>query len=310
MLRKLSVLALAALMLLSPAYSSEARGQAAPEVLVSGGAPLTRANVDRVIEFYEWALSVGFTPAERATFTDFFVEAWRKGDASAPKLLRMAEKVLALEAPKLEKIQPEFRDAFLADFNAKPDSATNRFLLGVYQRGHGGGAAANSKMAEAQDEPKQDAEKRAGGEPDFRPVEGAVRLSELVGTWERAGVSSYGYRDALTNDYRSGHGSANMHEIKPDGSFDYSNYATVSLYDCTTELFTSMKGRVRVSGPQVTFTYVSGTVRGKDSCKTTGFNKPAQIDAKTYRVERDGGNCLRLCEVGADNPTCLYRAKN
>ena len=150
-------------------------------------------------------------------------------------------------------------------------------------------------------------EKGPGGEPDFRPDEGAVRMSELAGTWERGGVSSYGYRDAVTNDYRSGHGSANLHEIKADGSFEYSNYATISLYDCKTELFTSMKGRVRLSGARITFTYVSGTVRGKDSCKAAGFNKPAQIDAKTYRVERDGAR-VRLCEVGTENPTCLYKA--
>src|SRR4030095_10150176 len=147
MLRRLSVLALAALLLLSPAYLGEARGQASPEVLVSGGAPLTRADVARVIEFYEWALSVSFTPAERETFTDLFVGAWRKGDGSAAKLLKMAEKVLAMEASKLEKIQPEFRDAFLADFNSKPDSEARRVLLGAYQREHGGGAAANAGAA-------------------------------------------------------------------------------------------------------------------------------------------------------------------
>ena len=143
---------------------------------------------------------------------------------------------------------------------------------------------------------------------DFRPVEGAVRMSDLVGTWEKAGVSSYGYRDRVTNDYRSGHGSAQTHEVKANGSFDYTNYATISLYDCTTELFTSMKGRVRLSGARVTFEYVSGTVKGKDSCKATGFNKPAQVNSRTFRVESDGER-LRLCDVDAESPSCLYRAK-
>lgn len=143
---------------------------------------------------------------------------------------------------------------------------------------------------------------------EFKPVEGALKMSDLVGTWEKAGVSSYGYRDRVTNDYRSGHGSAQMHEVRADGSFDYTNYATISLYDCKTELFTSMKGRAKLSGARVTFQYVSGTVKGKDSCKATGFNRPAQIDSRTFRLESDGEQ-LRLCEVGAESPACLYKAK-
>jgi hypothetical protein len=110
----------------------------------------------------------------------------------------------------------------------------------------------------------------------------------------------------VTNDYKSGYGSANMHEIHANGSFDYANYAQISLYGCTTELSTSMKGRASISGSQVTFSYISGNVKGKDSCKTEGFTRPAQIRPSTYQLERDG-NHLRLCEVGAKIQNCLYK---
>ena len=304
---RLTTFILAALLLFTPAHATQARVPPTQELVPAnaGRAPLTRANVDRVIELYEWALSVGFTAEERETFGDFFVTAWRRGDKSAASLLRMAEKVLSFDDAKREQIRTELRDAFLADFDSAPDSATNRFLLGVYRRAHGGSneAAAPAETADVREEKKREAE------PDFKPFEGAVRMSDLVGTWEKAGVSSYGYRDTVTNDYRSAHGSAQMHEVRADGSFAYSNYATVSLYGCTTELFTSMKGRVKLSGSRVTFTYVSGTVKGKDSCKATGFNKPAQIESATYAVERDGER-LRLCQVGAENPTCLEKAKD
>lgn len=310
---RLSALIVAAALLLGPAHTTQARVTPAQELVpaASGRAPLTQAGVDRVVELYEWALAVTFTPAERETFRDYFVGAWRRGDRSAATLLRMAEKVLAFDGAKREKIQPEFREAFLADFNSAPDSETNRFLLGVYRRGQGGGGTAEPAAAARMEEgvgAGEEPQTKTGGEPDFKPVAGALRMSELAGTWEKAGVSSYGYRDRVSNDYRSGYGSAQMHEVRADGSFDYSNYATVSLYDCTTELFTSMKGRVTLSGARVTFTYVSGTVKGKDSCKATGFNKPAQISSKTYAAERDGDR-LRLCEVGAENPTCLYQTK-
>jgi hypothetical protein len=143
-------------------------------------------------------------------------------------------------------------------------------------------------------------------EPNFQPVTGAIKMSDLVGKWNKGTVSSYGYRNTVTNDYTSGYGSANMHEIRAGGTFDYSNYAQISLYGCTTELFTSMKGRAAVSGSQVTFSYTSGNVKGKDSCRSQGFDKPAQIKSAIYRLERDG-NHLRLCEVGRESPSCLYK---
>jgi hypothetical protein len=145
-------------------------------------------------------------------------------------------------------------------------------------------------------------------EPNFQPVTGAIKMSDLVGKWNKGTVSSYGYRNTVTNDYTSGYGSANMHEIRAGGTFDYSNYAQISLYGCTTELFTSMKGRLSISSSEVTFTYVSGTVKGKDSCKSEGFSKPAQINKTTYRLERGKGG-LRMCEVGKENPHCLYKAE-
>ena len=134
-------------------------------------------------------------------------------------------------------------------------------------------------------------------------------MSDLVGKWNKGTAASYGYRNTVTNDYKSGYGSANLHEIRAGGNFDYSNYAQISLYGCTTELSTSMKGRAAISGSQVTFSYLSGTVKGKDSCKTTGFEKNAEIKNTTYRLERDGSH-LRLCEIGSDIANCLYKEEN
>jgi hypothetical protein len=61
-----------------------------------------------------------------------------------------------------------------------------------------------------------------------------------------------------------------------------------------------------LSGSQVTFSYISGNVKGKDSCKTMGFDKPAQINKTTYRVEHDGKQ-MRLCQVGTELTGCLYK---
>jgi hypothetical protein len=144
--------------------------------------------------------------------------------------------------------------------------------------------------------------------PVSQPIQGALKLSDLAGTWGKATTATYGYRNTITNDYRSAYGAANQHDVYPNGTFDYTNYAQVSGYGCKTELYTSMKGRVSVSGSQVTFSYTSGTVRVEDSCKKSVVTRPAQISPTSYRAERVGSK-LRLCEVGKENPTCLDKAE-
>jgi hypothetical protein len=148
------------------------------------------------------------------------------------------------------------------------------------------------------------------GPPVAKPgaFDGTLKLSDLAGTWGKATTATYGYRNTVTNDYRSGYGAANQHDIYPNGTFDYTNYAQVSGYGCTTELYTSMKGRVSISASQITFTYTSGTVRVEDSCKKSSVTRPAHIDATVYRAERVGEK-LRLCEVGKENPTCLDKTE-
>jgi hypothetical protein len=164
----------------------------------------------------------------------------------------------------------------------------------------------NTARTETRAENETSQSETRSDEPNFQPIEGAIKMSDLIGKWNKGTVASYGYRNTVTNDYTSGYGSANMHEIRANGSFDYSNFAQISLYGCTTELFTSMKGRAAISGSQVIFSYVSGNVKGKDSCRSQGFDKPARISNATYQLERDG-NHLRLCEVGAKVQSCLYK---
>jgi hypothetical protein len=206
---------------------------------------------------------------------------------------------------KIKSRQQEFADALLADLKTMSGNGWSPFIVSLYQKAHPGTNAELSNQAEIQAENKTTAD-RTSGEPNFRPFEGVVGTADLVGKWGKGSASTSGYMNTVTKEYKGAYGAANQHDIYANGSFDYTNYAQVSLYGCTTELFTSMKGRFSVSGSEVTFNYVSGNVRGKDSCKATGFDKPAQIKPAKYRLERDGGR-LRLCEIGADLPNCLYK---
>lgn len=320
---KKHLLIITAILILSFAFSAQIFGQSNAEILVAGKTPLAQGQVNRVIELYEWALAVKFTPGERETFQDYFVRGWKQNNKSTATLLKIADKVFAIDEARRDEMQPKFREAFLSDLKAAPEKETSRFLLGVYERAHGTDSeidtkssdapetetAANNNENQTQNE-TESTDRKTSDEPNFRTVEGAVKLSDLAGKWSKTGVSASGYVNTTTNAYKSAYGFSNMHEIKPGGAFDYSNFATVSLYGCTTELFTTMKGRASVAGSQVTFTYVSGTVNIKDSCKKSSVDKPAVIEKATYRLERDpASDQLRLCEIGSKSPYCLYKVK-
>ena len=307
------------------------------EILVEGNPPLTQATANSILKYYERGLGGQFTNYERDFLQEKLVEMWRKVQKENPKNLEgfigTVEKINGWDDCKIKAHQQELTESLLADLKSAPRNEFYKSVLTVYDNMNGDtlnvttkGCANNSNQTEASTKnrsgnsientstKRENSETNASGskksessdKPNFQPVTGAIKMSDLVGKWNKGTVSSYGYRNTVTNDYTSGYGAANMHEIRANGSFDYSNFAQISLYGCTTELFTSMKGRAAISGSQVIFSYVSGNVKGKDSCRSQGFDKPARISNATYQLERDG-NHLRLCEVGAKVQSCLYK---
>ncbi len=278
-------------------------------VLVAGDPPLTRANADAILLYYSRALMLDISDEQRSELEKHLIRNWRNAKGAErqglAKFIKTVETINAWDYDKLERLQGELEAAVLADLRNSRGNEFNRMILDIYaERGReefGTDEENSTSAGSTTPEPSSD----DSSAENFTPATG-VGVSSLAGKWVKGSISSYGYRNTVTNDYRSAHGAANQHDIRANGTFDYSNFASISGYGCTTELFTSMKGRISVSGSRVTFTYVSGTVRGKDSCKSTGFTKPAQIATTTYELQRSNGK-LRMCEIGTETPNCLYK---
>lgn len=275
-------------------------------VLAAGDPPLTRGNADAILLYYGRALMLDLSGEHREELERRLIENWKSARGAKrqglAKFIRTVETINAWDYDKLERLQGELEAAVLADLRSTPGNSFNQLILDIYEAR--GREEFGDEEDSAEAETKEDAPADAGTN-NFTTATG-VTLASLAGKWGKGSVSSYGYSNTVTNEYRSAYGAANEHQIRANGTFDYANFATVSGYGCTTELFTSMKGRISVSGSRVTFTYLSGTVRGKDSCKSTGFTRPAQIEPKTYEIQRSNGK-LRMCEIGKDTPTCLYK---
>ncbi|MDQ4121050.1 MAG: hypothetical protein M3209_06355 [Acidobacteriota bacterium] len=300
-----------ALFLITISFAMTVFAQNNGEILVAGDPPFTQSDFVHIVKYYERGLDIKFSDGERDELQSKISAMWRKNQESNPKnltgfmeLVRKMNTRVADE--KIKANQQEFAEVLLADLKTMSRNGWSDIVIGVYENSHRNNSATTAKSND--DSSRQTETTVNRNELDFQPLAGAIKMSDLTGKWVKGTVASYGYRNTVTSDYRSGYGSANQHDIYAGGNFDYSNYAQISGYGCTTELFTSMKGRVSVSGSEVTFTYVSGTVKGKDSCKSQGFTRPAQINKTTYRLER-GKDGLRMCEVGKENPYCLYKAK-
>lgn len=296
------------------------------EVLVSGNPPLTQENFDSIAEYYERGLEIEFTSRERDELQEIVSKNWRKAQKSNPQSLTgwltTITKINGIGGEKREKIKGEIRNAVLGDLRASSNTELSRFVLDVYENS---GSYDDSQTATTQNEntnsdeaaqtKDEERETRAASTnseitpytDEYKPVQGGISLADLAGKWSKSTVSASGYRNVVTGDYKSGYGFSNQHEISSNGAFNYYNFATVSLYDCTTELFTRMKGRAQLNGSLVTFTYVSGTVDIKDSCKKSTLTKPAQVEKTTYRLER-GRKYLRMCEVGKET-YCIYKSE-
>ncbi|HLM61026.1 MAG TPA: hypothetical protein VK308_09495 [Pyrinomonadaceae bacterium] len=291
------------------------------EVLVAGDPAFAQSDFEEIVKYYERGLDIKFSDDERNEFQMKITAMWRKNQKSNPKnlvgFMKNVEKFNTIADEKIKAHQQEFTDALLADLKTMSRNGWSPFVVSIYENARRNDSITAEREShdetpnrnETQAGTKKNETRTSSDQPNFQPITGAIRMSDLVGKWNKGTVASYGYRNTVTNDYTSGYGSANMHEVRANGSFDYSNFAQISLYGCTTELFTSMKGRAAISGSQVTFSYLSGNVKGKDSCRSEGFNRPAQISNATYRLERDGSH-LRLCEVGKETPSCLYKEEN
>jgi hypothetical protein len=291
-------------------------------ILVNGSPSLVQSDFEAVVKFYERGLDIKFSDEERSELQSKITTMWRKNQKSNPQnlvgFMKNVKKINTIDGEKIKAHQQEFADALLGDLKAMSQNGLGGFVTSVYEKARRNDSTIAERLqneenttqtetrTETHDQTETSRTVTNVDKPNFQPVGGAIQLSDLVGKWDKGTVSSYGYRNSVTNDYKSGYGFANMHEIRANGSFDYANYAQISLYGCTTELSTSMKGRATISGSQVTFNYISGNVKGKDSCKSEGFDKPAQIKSTTYQLERDG-DYLRLCEVGAKLENCLYK---
>lgn len=282
------------------AQQSDGRGNAEDRMLAQGEPPLTQVAADRLIGFFEWALDIRFTRAERAEFQRQRIAEWRSNDAESVKnvmaILEIEGRLQSLDADRRRQAQVEIQRNLLAELGKNPNDETSRLLLAAHRRSHGANSA--SAIGAAGDETDRAARGGYGGVP-----------TDLVGTWLIGSTSGTTFRDRTTGEFSAPSGDQVSYHILPDGRYEYAGLATQSMYGCTTRLMTYMTGRVSVRGASLTFIPETGKFTSEDNCnRKYNYEKRLPLTPETYnwRIERDQRG-LKFCLQNAGVNGCAYK---
>lgn len=234
------------------------------KILVAGKQPLLRSQVDKVIEFYEWAFETAFSAGERERFQAISIEAFRRDAAASHKnadvLIGALEKIRA----KDEAAQRDMRQAFNADFVKElrvSDDPSAQLLLGVYERGQRQ-AAAQVVSGESPELPKA-----------AKSSSAAASSNKLVGKWVRRAGGGRGDDGTGKTTYNSGEDTT--FAFYADGTMQFTYEKRVlSIIQCRTSEVAKIPGTYVVEGDQLTINLGEGTSVGTSTCeKADNFKK-------------------------------------
>jgi hypothetical protein len=128
-------------------------------------------------------------------------------------------------------------------------------------------------------------------------------LTEIVGVWRNGSVSMMGEKNLTTGQITSSNGSTMTYKFFADGRFEYIGYIKSTMYGCTTDLFNDKRGKVEISGNQITF------VPSKNYWKNTYSCSPANNKERDYVLDRETYTFRTKIDEYGKTLICLANAK-
>lgn len=273
--------------------STKISAQTGGKVLVAGATQLRQSDVDAMVELYEWALEVKFTDEQRATFQSVTEADFRNDPVAARKgiddLLDMREKVKAMDENRRREVRRNFAPEFVKGLRQHTDDAATRLLLSIYD------AARDTN----------DPDVAADGSGDSAGVT-AGNVSALTGkwVWARTGGTSWNQNGT----YAGGNGSRFTYQFSPNGAVEYTGIMNVMMAGCSQQVFTSKKGRARLSGDTLTIDWSPATYTRDFSCdRANNYTKTLPAESETLKVtfKNDSTGRRQFCTVSGNGETCF-----
>jgi hypothetical protein len=289
-----------------PGRVAAQNGNGADRVLFAGRQALRQSEVDRLIEFYEWAFGTRFSADERARYQAFVVEGFRQDAVESRKATDTLISALAKILTKDEATQQKMRQSFNEDFGEKlraTNDEESRLLLGIYERGLSGGGQEKS----AEDTSVAGVGPGTSGNGAGSP--------NLVGQWVRSTGAGRGDDGTGKTTYSSG--TNYTFEFFADGTMQFLvEKKVLSITQCRISEITKIPGRYPVSGDDLTMNLGEGTSIGTSSCEAKdNFKKTlsSSVLSKKFVVKKlqsvfRPDQPLMLCFDDSADDGCFERA--
>ena len=271
-------------------------------MLAAGNPPLRQSDAGKLRDFFEWLFEAHFSAAEQTEFQSLIVKKWNEAEKEArgiSDLIKTHRQIQTLSQADREKIRLELLPKIAASFE-NGRSELNDFMSDIYQNSRKNSAAQN-------DSPNSVDGSDGGGSSNG----GAVTLADLAGTWSSGSVSGERYKNLRNNELSDVSGNMSEYIISPNGQIEYTGYLSTTIYACSTRLFFQKKGKISVSGSNITFDYKTGERDYQNSCNASLSGvKPIPRSTKTvsFTIERIGKD-IKLCTTDEGVQSCLYKVR-
>lgn len=283
----------------------DASAQTNDKVLVSAsGKSLRQSDIDKMIEFYEWAFEKEFDSTQRADFQRFTEREFRanpaESRATVDDIVKTLPKILAASEDVQAATRKNFLDAFLPEARKNSDE-NSQLLLNIYEGGTGiGDGNVASSDAKKEEDPN-------GSYETVKKI-GVGNLSAIVGKWV-SGSSGSTVR-STSGVYLGGNASRHTYQFSADGTVEYTGIMNMMTGGCRMQIFKSAKGKANLSGGTLTINWGPASFSRDDSCSPSkNYKKTLPAEAETFQVNFETYyDDKQLCLTGSDK-TCFSLEK-
>ncbi|MDF5713335.1 MAG: hypothetical protein PUP93_05470 [Rhizonema sp. NSF051] len=286
-----SIIVLCLILVCGTTINNSAQAGGSKVLVTAANESLSKSDVDKVIDFFEWAFAKKFTSEQRSAYYSIKSNDYQKDPAGTRKsidnIISTYTQVRVKNEQEQIKIRQAFNETFLGQLRNSPDDAEAKLLLSVYNGAHASETASNNAA---------DSSASVGD------------ISSIVGkwVWTRTGNSSYNTNGV----YKGSNGSRFTYLFQPNGTVEFTGIINVMNGGCNQQIFKSRKGKVSLSGSTMTLNWSPASFTRDFSCdRANNYTKTLPAENETYQVKfkTDLGQ-KQLCFTRKDE-TCFSPAK-
>lgn len=272
----------------------------ADKVLVAGKKTLRQSDIDRLIQFYEWAFQTEFDSAQRADFQRYTEKEFRANPTESRETIDDIVKTLPQILAASESLQADTRKNFLAVFlpQARQNSdANSQMLLSIYENANG-----TLPTNVVPDKESDDAQSDESYETVKKVKVG--NLSSIAGKWVTGNTGSM--TTTSSGVYVGGNASRHTYQFSADGTVEYTGIMNMMAGGCRTQIFKTAKGRANLNGATLTINWSPAAFSYENSCSASkSYKKTLPAETETFQIHFETYfDDKQLCLTGKDK-TCM-----